>query len=148
MKKEEEPIIVEQAFSTSAEAVWNAITVADQMRQWYFISIPSFKPEVGFETQFDVKTPDRNFLHLWKVIEVEPQMMIRYNWKYDDYPGDSVVTFELFEEYNSTRLKLTHRVTESFPDDIPEFKRESGLAGWTYFIKESLKDFLKKNYSK
>ena len=59
-----------------------------------------------------------------------------------------IVAFELFEEDDSTRLNLTHRVTESFPDDIPEFKRESGLAGWNYFIKTSLKEFLEKNYSK
>jgi uncharacterized protein YndB with AHSA1/START domain len=146
MKKEEEPIIVEQTYHTSNDVVWNAITVAEQMRQWYFISIASFKPEVGFETKFDVKTPDRSFLHMWKVIGVQPQRMIKYNWKYDNYPGESIVVFELFKENNSTRLRLTHKVTESFPEDIPEFKRESGLAGWTYFIKKSLKDYLEKNY--
>jgi hypothetical protein len=37
---------------------------------------------------------------------------------------------------------LTHSVKEDFPDNIPEFSREIGLQGWTYFIKESLTDFL------
>jgi len=54
MKKNEEPIIVEQTFNTSVDTVWNALTEIDQMRKWYFESIPSFKPEVGFETQFNV----------------------------------------------------------------------------------------------
>jgi len=31
-----------------------------------------------------------------------------------------------------------------FPDDIPEFKRESGVEGWNYLIKKSLKAFLEK----
>lgn len=63
MKETEEPVIVEQTFDASVETVWNAITVLDQMRQWYFENIPSFRPEVGFETQFDVQNEDRHFLH-------------------------------------------------------------------------------------
>ena len=145
MKKNDEPIVIEQTFNTSIDTVWHSITNIDQMRQWYFDNIPSFKPEVGFETHFNVQSQDRNFLHMWKVTEVVPMKKITYNWKYDGLPGDSFVAFELFEENNSTKLRLTHQVTESFPEDIPEFKRESGVEGWSFFIKKSLKDFLKKN---
>ncbi len=144
MKKNEEPIIVEQTFNTSIDTVWNSITQIDQMRQWYFENIPSFKPEVGFETQFNVQSQDRNFMHLWKVTEVVPKKMIAYNWKYDGIRGNSLVKFELFEENKMTKLRLTHQVLEDFPDDIPEFKRESGLEGWKFFIRKSLKEFLEK----
>ena len=144
MKINDEPIIVEQTFNTSIDAVWNAITEIDQMRQWYFENIPSFKPEVGFETQFNVQSQDRNFLHMWKVTEVVPLKMIKYNWKYEDYPGDSFVVFELFKQDNLIKLKLTHQIKESFPGDIPEFSRESGVEGWTFFIRKSLKEFLEK----
>ncbi|MHA1916673.1 MAG: SRPBCC family protein, partial [Promethearchaeota archaeon] len=81
MKKNEEPIIVEQFFNASIESVWNAITNVDQMRQWYFENIPSFKAEVEFETQFNVQSQERNFLHMWKVTEVVPMKKIVYNWK-------------------------------------------------------------------
>jgi len=60
------------------------------------------------------------------------------------FRGDSFVVFELFKQDNSTTLRLTHQVQESFPDDILEFERESGIEGWTFFIKKSLKEFLKK----
>jgi len=146
MRKGDDPIIVEQSFNRSIESVWKAITEVDQMRQWYFKNIPSFKAEVGFETQFNVQSRDRNFLHKWKVIEVVPLKMITYNWKYEDYPGDSFVVFELFEKNNLTTLRLTHQVHESFPEDIPEFSRESGVEGWTFFIRRSLKEFIEKNY--
>jgi uncharacterized protein YndB with AHSA1/START domain len=116
------------------------------MRQWYFENIPAFKPEVGFETQFNVRSQDRNFLHMWKVTEVVPGKKITYNWKYEGYPGDSVVVFELFKENNLTKLRLTHQVQESFPEDIPEFSRESGVEGWTFFIRKRLKEFLEKYY--
>ncbi len=144
MRKNDEPIIVEQTFNTSVDIVWNSITEIDKMRQWYFENIPSFKPEVGFEIRFNVQSQDRSFLHIWKVTEVVPLKMIAYNWKYENYPGDSLVKFELFEENNSTKLRLTHQVLEDFPDDIPEFKRESGVEGWTFFIRKSLKKFLEK----
>ena len=142
MRKGDQPIIVEQSFDASIESVWKAITDVDQMRQWFFENIRSFKPEVGFETQFNVQSGDRNFLHKWKVTEVMPLKKITYNWKYEVYPGDSFVVFELFGQNNLTVLRLTHKVLESFPQDIPEFRRESGVEGWTYFIKQCLKEFL------
>ncbi|MCH7516574.1 MAG: hypothetical protein IIB08_05560 [Bacteroidetes bacterium] len=72
MRKNDEPIIVEQTYNASIETVWNSITSIDQMRHWYFENIPSFKPEVGFETHFNVQIQDRNFLHMWKVTDVVP----------------------------------------------------------------------------
>jgi len=144
MRKNEEPIIIEQTFNSSIDTVWNSITEIDQMRQWYFENIPSFKPEVGFETQFNVESQGRNFLHIWKVTEVVAKKMITYNWKYRNYPGDSFVVFELFKENNMTKLRLTHQVIKSFPEDITEFSRESGVEGWTFFIRKSLKEYLEK----
>lgn len=142
MRKEDEPIIVEQLFNAPIDAVWNAITDIELMRHWYFENIPSFKPEVGFETQFNVNSQGRDFPHMWKVTEVVPMKKLSYNWKYDGYQGNSFVMFELFKQNNNTKLKLTHTVLESFPDDIPEFKRESGIAGWEFFINKSLKEYL------
>jgi hypothetical protein len=82
---------------------------------------------------------------MWKVTEVVPKKMITYNWKYDGYPGDSYVVFELYNQSNLIKLRLTHQIQESFPEDIPEFSRERCLEGWTFFIKKSLKEFLEKN---
>ena len=145
MKDTNEPIVVEQTFNTSINNVWNAITKVDQMRKWFFENIESFNPEVGFKTKFSVQSQDRSFLHLWKLTEVVPMKKIVYNWKYGGYPGDSFVMFELFEQENQTKLRLTHEVMESFPKDIPEFSRDSGIEGWNYFIRNRLKEFLEKN---
>jgi len=144
MLKSDDPIVVRQVFETSRENVWNAITRIDEMKQWYFGNIPSFKPEVDFETCFEVKVEDRIFTHLWKVSEVIPLQKIRYNWKFEEYPGDSFVTFELLEEGQHIELTVTAEITEDFPPDIPEFTRESGLNGWNYFIKNRLKEYLSK----
>ena len=50
MRNTDKPVIVEQIFNTTIANVWDAITELDQMKQWYFNNIESFKPEVGFET--------------------------------------------------------------------------------------------------
>ena len=136
------PVTVERVFRSPLKEIWAAITDVDEMRQWYFDNIPAFTPEVGFEVSFEVNSGSRIFPHRWKVTEVIPMKKISYNWKYDGYPGDSVVTFELFQQNKMTRLKLTHQVKEDFPQDIPEFRRESCVAGWRYFIQDRLTKFM------
>lgn len=145
MTESDEPIVVEQTFKATIEAVWRSITEIDLMRQWYFDNIPDFRPEIGFETQFNVTNEGRDFLHMWKVTEVVPLKKIAYDWKFDGWSGDSFVEFELFEQENSTRLKLTVNVRESFPEDVPEFKRESCIGGWEFFLGERLKEFLERS---
>ncbi|HZG22986.1 MAG TPA: SRPBCC domain-containing protein, partial [Chitinophagaceae bacterium] len=66
-------------------------------------------------------------------------------WRYDGYPGESLVTFELFDEGEKTRLRLTHSGLETFPSDNPSFKKENFAAGWSEIIGTSLKDYLEKN---
>ena len=124
------PIIVEQTFLHCTKKVWDAITLPDQMNHWYFDNIPSFEAVVGFQTEFNVTSNDRNFKHLWKILEVEPLKKIKYRWRFAEYPGDSFVTFELFEMNSTTLLRLTNEGLESFPRDIPEFTSESCQAGW------------------
>lgn len=142
MKTTEAPVIVNKSFNCTPNRVWEAITNHDKMVEWYFENIPNFKAEKGFKTSFPVKNEDRIFTHLWEVTEVIPQKMITYTWSYLEYPGNSVFTMELFPEGNTTRLEVIHRTTEDFPDDIPEFRRESCLMGWNYFIGERLTYYL------
>ena len=142
MKHTDDPIVVDQIFETSVEVLWNTITRVRHMKQWFFENIESFEPEVGFETSFKVQVGDRSFTHLWKVTEVIHNQRIIYNWRYEEYPGDSFITFELMDEGPVVKLTVTAVIIEDFPEDIPEFSRQSGLDGWNYFIKKSLKDYL------
>jgi len=145
MKKQDEPIVVEGGFNTTIKNVWEAITILDEMKQWFFFNITSFEPIVGFETRFVVQVEDRIFPHLWKITEVIPLKKISYEWRFEGYSGIGSSSFELQEAGHQTKLRLTFKTLEKFPDNVPEFKRESGVAGWTYFIKESLKEYLEKS---
>ena len=137
-----DPIVVEQVYSATIAEVWKAITAKDQMRQWFFETMSNFQPEVGFEIQFDVQAEAQNYTHRWKVSEVIPEKKIVYDWRYIGYPGNSSVTWEISETPQGTKLKLTHNGIETFPQDNPIFSRESGEAGWGYFLHEGLKHFL------
>lgn len=142
MNINEKPVIVEQSFNCPIETVWKSITEIDLMRKWYFENLPEFEAKVGFKTRFNVTNEGRNFLHLWEITEVAPQQKIAYSWKFKEYPGEGLVVFELYEHNNLTTLKLTNSVIKDFPDDIPEFARESCLGGWQYFIQNRLKEYL------
>ena len=137
-----EPIIVEQPFSVQPDVVWQAITNPDLMRQWYFEQIEDFRPEVGFETQFDIEVGGRIFRHQWKVTDVVPGKSITYTWRYEGFPGLGTTEWKISKTDEGTKLVLTSTGIESFSQDIPEFTRERGQAGWEYFIRESLPNFL------
>ncbi len=144
MKKSDHPIITKQIFNTSKEQLWNAITSPEKMKQWYFEIMPDFKPEVGFKTNFRISVEDRQYTHQWEVTEVVKQERIRYNWNYKEHPGDSYVDFEIKTKEHQLELIVTCQITEDFPQDLPEFKRESAIAGWSYLIQDSLVKFLEK----
>lgn len=142
MKVSDAPIIVDQFFDAGPAEVWRAITSPDAMRQWFFPEMAAFEPVAGFETRFDVRVEDRVYGHLWSITEVIEGRRIEYDWRYAGYPGRALVSFRLTAAGEGTRLRLTFTVLEDFPGNIPEFRRESCEAGWDYFIRLRLKEFL------
>jgi uncharacterized protein YndB with AHSA1/START domain len=138
-----EPFVIERTLNAPAEKIWKAITDRDQMKQWYF-DIAEFKPEIGFEFTFIGGSEEKTYIHLCKITKIEPGKLLQYSWRYQDYPRNSFVTFELFPEGNATRLKLTHEGLETFPQDSKDFARESFAGGWTYIIGTSIKEFVEK----
>lgn len=142
LKKNDTPVQVSQYFDQPVQKVWRAITRHEEMTGWYFENIPAFIPEPGFSTSFLVTSGTRNFTHRWKINEVNPGRSISYSWSYLEYPGDSLLTMQLRELHGGTQLTVIHKITEDFPEGIPEFERESCLAGWNYFIKERLQAHL------
>ena len=111
--------------------------------KWYFENIPDFKPEVGFETSFLIENEGRKFTHEWKITEVEPLKKITYEWRFKEYPTIlGVVTFLISEKENKTLLKVTNQGIETWPNNVPEFTRESCQGGWEYFINQNLKNYI------
>jgi len=138
-----EPFVIERVLNAPPQKVWEALTDNDKMKQWYF-NLAEFKPEVGFEFTFNGGSEEKTYVHLCKITKVQPGKTLQYSWRYQDYPGDSLVTFELFPEGDGTRIKLTHEGLETFPQNNKDFARESFTAGWTHIIGTSIKEFVEK----
>lgn len=139
-----QPFEIERSYNAPVEKVWKAITNKDQMKQWYF-DLAEFKPEVGFEFTFTGGSKEKSYVHLCKVVEVIPNKKLKHTWSYKDYNGMSYVTWELFDEGETTRVKLTHEGLETFPQNEKDFAVESFTKGWTHIVGTSLKNYLEKN---
>ena len=137
------PIVVTKDIKCTKEEIWSALTILDEMRKWYFEQIESFEPKVGFSTEFVIHNEGKTFTHQWKVIDVKPYESITYSWQYAEYSGRSTSKFTILETEQGSTVSVTCLGLETFPDDIPEFKRESCEGGWNYFMKR-LKEYCEK----
>lgn len=138
-----QPFVIERVLNAPVEKVWAAITDEHQMRQWYF-DLPGFKAEAGYKFSFTGGPDGRQYLHLCCVTEVLPQRKLAYTWRYDGYDGESLVTWELYEENGKTRVKLTHAGLETFPISNPDLAKENFVAGWKHIVGVSLKEYAEK----
>jgi uncharacterized protein YndB with AHSA1/START domain len=138
-------VIVEGTYNADISSVWNAITVKELMKQWYF-DLKEFRAEIGFKFEF-MGGPENGiqYKHLCEITEVIPEQKLSYSWKYEGYEGISFVTFELFKENNTSKVKLTHTGIKSFPSSNPDFDIHNFEEGWKQIIKTSLQLFLDKN---
>jgi len=138
------PFVIERTYHAPLKKVWKARTDPNEMKQWYF-DVPEFRTEVGFEFTFvGGKDENNQYLHKCKITMVVPEKKLTYSWRYDGYEGNSFVTFELFDEGDKTRLKLTHEGLETFPASNPDLAKENFASGWTEIIGTSLKEFVEK----
>jgi uncharacterized protein YndB with AHSA1/START domain len=114
--------------------VWKALTDISLLKKWLPF-FPDFKPEVGFETRFELgPDKDHQYTHICQVTEAEPGRKLTYSWRYAGYAGDSYVTYELEPQGDKTKITLTHRITEAFPADNPDFGADGFAQGWNYTL--------------
>jgi uncharacterized protein YndB with AHSA1/START domain len=138
----EPALVVERTYDAPVSKVWQALTNKEDIKQWSF-DIKEFKPQVGFEFQFLAEKDGVKFDHRCKIIEVAKEKKLAYSWRYEGYEGNSLVTFEIFNEGNKTRLRLTHKGLETFPKN-PNFAKKNFEEGWTMIIGKNLKEFVEK----
>jgi uncharacterized protein YndB with AHSA1/START domain len=139
---EKQSFVIERTFDAPVSNVWRAITEVDLIRQWFW-HLSGFRPEVGFAFRFESQPCKGANIHLCMVTEVVVRKKLAYTWRYEGYPGDSLVCFELFEEGKSTKLRMTHTGLETFPfNTAPLMEKKDFAGGWTLLIGTALKDLL------
>ncbi|MBI3260525.1 MAG: SRPBCC domain-containing protein [Ignavibacteriae bacterium] len=141
-----QPLVFERVYKAPIERVWKAITDKNEMKEWYF-DLNDFKLEVGFQFEFIGcdKDSTKKFVHKCEITEVIPGKKLTYSWRYDGYPGNSFVTFELVKkDENGTLLRLTHRGLETFPMDTLDFAKNNFVEGWNKILGNDLTNYLAK----
>jgi len=137
----QQPLVVERTYNAPVSRVWQALTNHDEMQQWYF-KLEAFRPEVGFEFSFTGGPDSRQYKHNCRITEVVPEQKLSYTWSYEGYPGESVVSFELFAEGEKTKVRLTHTGLDTFPADNPDFAAGNFNAGWNSILGTTLQQYL------
>jgi uncharacterized protein YndB with AHSA1/START domain len=141
------PLVMERSYDATPAQIWAALTDPTQMKLWY-LNIPDFKAELGHQFQFEGGPPDKTYLHKCVVKEVVPNQVIAYSWRFDGYPGDSLVRFEILPEGEKTKVRLTHSGIESFMSpDTPDFDVKNFEMGWTHILNSNLADFMAAKFS-
>jgi len=96
MRKNDDPVVVEQSFNAAPEIVWKAKTEIDQMRQWYFDNIPDFKPEIGFEIQDIAEYGKLKFVESSKMAVIAPK----------DLAYGILRAFEVYREQENAKARV------------------------------------------
>lgn len=135
------PIIVEETLKAPVNKVWKVLTDIHEMEQWYF-EIDEFEPEVGFVFTFYGGSEEEKYLHICKIKEIIPNARLSYSWQYEGLDGSSLVIFDLTQSGNDTLLRLTHEGVETFPQNKPDFRRNSFEKGWNDIIRIYLKEYV------
>jgi len=140
----EKKVEIEFEYNASPEKLWNAITVKEEMKLWYF-DLEEFKPEVGFEFRFWGGTEQRQYLHICTITQVIVGRKLCHTWSYDGIPGLTNLCFEISQANNGrSKLKLSHSGFETFPGDNPDLDPRNFEEGWKSILGTSLKNYLGK----
>lgn len=139
---EYDPLVLETRLPYPPGMIWYALTDRQAMAAWYF-NIAEFRAERGVVFRFYAGPGEMQYLHVCRILELIPERMIAYSWRYEGIPGESTVAFELFEMDSATLLRLTHSGLLSFPKTHSDLSPAAFEAGWKQLIGEHLRSFLR-----
>ena len=131
-----------EVYNAPVDVIWKALTDKDELKKWYF-ELDEFRPEVGFEFRFEgTGRTGEKYMHICVVTEVIPLKKMQYSWRYENWAGNSTVTFELEARGDRTQVTLIHDGVSSFTPDQPDFTQESFSEGWKSILRQNLSAYL------
>ena len=109
--------------------VWRYFENPDLLAGWLMRN--NFSGKIDEEFQFFAQPTNQwdGVLHC-KLVEFDPPRKLAYTWDANDIKGKTLVTIELIEEAENTRIRLIHANFENASVDVEPIIR-SHDAGWT-----------------
>ena len=138
------PVVKEVTLQAPVAKVWRAITDKEEMKEWYF-TIEEFTAQPGFQFKMYGEKKGTKFPISCNVKEVHQNKKLSYTWNYDDFPAETLLTFELSKNGDQTDLRLTHEGLEQIPPGNADVSVENHRDGWEFIIGTSLKQYVEKD---
>jgi uncharacterized protein YndB with AHSA1/START domain len=123
--------VIKKEISVSAprETVWRYFEDPDLLAAWLMRN--NFSGRVGERFQFFARpSNDWDGVLYCRLVEFDPPHRIAYTWDANDINGETLVTIELFQEADGTRIRLIHANFERAALDVGPIVRRHE-AGWT-----------------
>ena len=120
---------LEQWVDAPAEAVWRALTDAEERQAWFDRLELDARPGGRLlERWHDAEGEER--MTRGEVLEAQPGRLLRATWRDDGWPADTQLQIDLDDQGGLTRLTLRHTGWDDLPDgDLLAELHEGGWAG-------------------
>ena len=138
---ETDPVVKRVTLQAPVAKVWSAITDKGEMKEWYF-TIEEFIAQPGFQFKMYGEKKGVKFPISCTVKEVEQNKKLSYTWSYDDFPAETLLTFELRGSGEQTDLRITHEGLERIPPENSDASVQNHRDGWEFIIGTSLKQYV------
>ncbi len=119
-------IIKEKVLNHPIDSVWNAITNANEISNWFLEA--DFKAEVGYHYTFNSKEDECSAI-IGEVKSASPYTLI-YTWIVKDTPIETTVKWILEPTNKGTKLYLEHSGIANYSGDTAIAMFESFNGGW------------------
>lgn len=136
-------VVQEVMLQAPVAKVWRALTDKQEMKEWYF-SIDEFIAKPGFQFKMYGEKKGVKFPISCTIKNVVKEEKLSYTWSYDDFPAETLLTFELSEDNGQTVLRLIHEGLEKIPRENTDVSVENHRDGWEFIIGTSLKQYVEK----
>lgn len=137
-----QPFVKELTLNAPISKVWGAITEQQQIAKWLMPS-ENFKLEKGNVFKM-MGGKEHNIVHICKIIEIIPEKKLSYTWAVENMLSDTLVTYELEEQDDKTKLTLTHSGWDKVTLAKPGADRDAYNNGWDQVL-PGLKKYIDNN---
>ncbi len=136
------PIIIDIDLKAPIEKIWKALTNKSDLNEWFF-EVDDFELEIGSHFKFYIGGEEEKYEHICKILIIKENREFSYSWKYPDYAGTSIVTFELSKTgINKTHLSFSHACTEIFSRQKAFLSHQYYIDQWNEKINIALKEYV------
>lgn len=133
----------EKVFSHPIEKVWNAISKAEEISNWFIKA--DFKAKKGYPYTFSSEPNEKGCTTISGIVkEANPYTLI-YTWIVSGTEVETIVTWKLETVAEGTKLHLEHSGISNYAGDTAVAMFESFNGGWkgcldslTIYLKEAI----------